>query len=71
MDQDILYTKEKLNLLEKGKSYPVEKSQTVYSAIRDNPDLFKNKEFSIRTDKKPTVLPSGESKFLQRVIRIK
>ena len=71
MEQDLLYMKEKLNALEKGKTFPVEKAQTVYTAIRDNPDLFKNKEFSVRTDKKATINASGQSEYQKRVIRIK
>lgn len=48
--------REKLNALIVGGREPVDKAQSVYSAIRDN---FGNsdKEFSIRSDKKSKLKP--------------
>lgn len=73
MEDNSKYWKEKLSDLEKGKNIPLEKNdsgQGAYSAIRNNPDLFKNKEFSIRTDRRPTII-TGEEHYIKRVIRIK
>ena len=63
MELELMNWKEKLSTLLKGKSVVVEGStQSVYSAIRDNPEMFKEKKFSIRTH--PSTLE-------KRVIRIK
>lgn len=63
MELELMNWKEKLSSLSKGKSLPVDGSdQSVYSAIRDNPELFKDKKFSVRTH---------PSTLLKRVIRIK
>jgi len=71
MEDDSKYWREKLEVLEKGKNIIVEgSSQGVYAAIRTNPETFKNKEFSVRTDKKPT-LKEGIPVHIKRVIRIK
>jgi hypothetical protein len=63
MELELMNWKEKLSSLVKGKSLAVDgPEQSVYSAIRDNPDLFKDKKFSVRTH--PITLK-------KRVIRIK
>lgn len=52
MEEQLKTWKEKLEVLNKGKSIVLkedESSQTIYSAIRDNADTFKDKKFSIRT----------------------
>lgn len=61
MEQELLTWKEKLDLLEKGKSLPVENSNTVYSAINELKKIS-TKKFGIRTH--PSTLE-------KRVIRIK
>lgn len=53
MEQELLYWKERLSILLKGKSIILkddESPQSVYSAIRANPELFDKKKFSIRTN---------------------
>lgn len=63
MELELMSWKEKLSSLAKGKSLPVDgPDQSVYSAIRDNAELFKDKKFGIRTH--PTTLQ-------KRVIRKK
>lgn len=50
--EELLFWKEKLQLLDKGKRINLngeDKPSSVYSAVRDNPELFSNKKFSIRT----------------------
>jgi len=49
-DMKSLPWKKKLENLEIGGVEPVENEQTVYSAIRDNAELFKGKKFAIRTN---------------------
>lgn len=73
MEDDLKFWKEKLSVLEKGKNIildPDNSGQGIYSAIRTNPQLFKNKEFSIRTDKR-LILVNGVKVNIKRVIRIK
>lgn len=60
MEQELLTWAEKLDALEKGKSLPVDNSNTVYSAMRH--ESLKKKKFSIRTH--PVTL-------LKRVLRTK
>lgn len=68
MELDLLNWKEKLELMEIGEIKEVDNDQSVYSAIRDNPDLFKEKQFSIRTDR---TTKTDTFKGKQFVIRIK
>jgi hypothetical protein len=66
MEEDLLKWKERLDLLEKDKRIALgedDSAQSVYSAIRDNPEMFKKKAFSVRTSKNPP--------YKQFVIRIK
>lgn len=70
MDANILKWKERLALLQAKQDIALDddvSSKSIYSAIRDNPDMFEGMVFSIRTDRTTKTATYKGKRYLMRI----
>lgn len=70
MNSNLFKWKERLALMQVKEEIALDddvKSKSIYSAIRDNPDMFEGMIFSIRTDRTTKTLIYKGKRYLMRI----